>query len=370
MVKIKVVNNSFIYLSVIVIWVVSILIKIKFNGLVFGLNYGLYHPDGALYSVRALDWAGLSETEAATKVSNWYNLHAFKFNTTSPSDLYYANHHLYHEYSTRVLYPLLSVPFVKLFGVPGMLAVPSLSLLTLMLLVAKIGIKQNRQIASLIVIFSVSSSSTVMRWMLSNTTDALLVALFSITGFLLVKRVSSSLWYLAFGILILLSGMTRISVVFWIAIAFVLWFQKLRARSIFIIIMSIVVVIPTLQTHRGSSFLAVEGEKPFLEKLFLYPFYFAKVTFYEIAQLIVIDRIFFLILALCFYVSLKNIHKESSKFFLLILFAGLLTGALNGNVGVNFRYQLPVLFFMCWSLIDNLYFSCNSFKSQNVNEKI
>jgi hypothetical protein len=297
-------------------------------------------------------------------------MHAFKFNTTSPSDLYYANHHLYLEYSTRVLYPLLSVPFVRLLGVSGMLVVPALSLLTLMLLVAKIGITQNKRITAVIVIFLISSSPTVMRWMLSNTTDALLVAIFSIAGFLLSKRFSNSYWYLAFGLLILLSGITRISVIFWIAIASILWFQKLKARSIYVVLLSISIVIPTLLIHQSSSFLAVEANRPFLEKLFLYPFYLVKVTFYEIMQLIVLDRIFFLVCAFCVYLSFRNIHKESSKLFLFILFAGLLTGALNGNVGVNFRYQLPVLFFICWSLIDNLNFSLNSLKRQNVKQEI
>ena len=367
--KLKTKNNSFTYFTVVIIWILAILIKFKFNGLVFGFDYGLYNPDGALYWVRALDWAGLSEIEAATRVSNWYNVHAFKFNTTSPVDLFYASHPLYEEYSTRVLYPLLSVPFVKFFGVPGMLVVPALSLLTLMLLVARIGIKQDKRVIAAIVLFFVTSSSTVMRWMLSNTTDALLVAIFSLAGFLLVKRVSNSYWYLGFGVLILLSGITRISVIFWIAIAAVVWFQNFKARAVFIILLSFLVVIPTLLTHQSSSFLAVEGDRPFLEKLFLYPFYLVKVTFYEIMQLIVLDRIFFLVCALCVYLSLRNIHKESSKLLLFVLLAGLLTGALNGNVGVNFRYQLPVLFFICWSLIDNLNFSFNTFKRQNVNQK-
>jgi len=367
--KLKTKNNSLTYFTVAIIWILAILIKLKFNGLVFGFNYGLYHPDGALYSVRALDWAGLSEVEAATRVSNWYNMHAFKFNTASPVDLLYASHPLYEEYSTRVLYPLLSVPFVKFFGVPGMLVIPALSLLIFMLLVAKIGIKHDKRVIAVIVLFFVSSSSTVMRWMLSNTTDALLVAIFSLAGFLLVKKVSNSYWYLTFGVLILLSGITRISVIFWIAVAAVLWFQKFKAQSIYIVLLSFLIVIPTLLTHQSSSFLAVEGDRPFLEKLILYPFYLVKVTFYEIMQLIVLDRIFFLICTLCVYISLRNIHKDSSKLFLYILFAGLLTGALNGNVGVNFRYQLPVLFFICWSLIDNLNFSFDFFKRKNVNKK-
>ena len=361
--------NVLVFLGVVVFWGIALMIKLKFHGLVFGYDYGLYHPDGALYSTRALDWSGLSEIEAATKVSNWYNMYAFKFNTTSPADLFYNTHPLYAEYSTRVLYPLLSVPFVKFFGVPGMLVVPALSLLALMFFVARIGIMQNKRLITLIVLFLISSSSTVMRWMLSNTTDALLVAIFSVAGFLLVKRISKSYWYIAFGILILLSGMTRISVIFWIAIAAVVWLQKFKARAVFIILLSFSIVIPTLLTHQSSSFLAVEGDRPFLEKLVLYPFYLVKVTFYELVQLIVLDRVFFLICILCIYLSFRNFHKESSKLLLFILLAGLLTGALNGNVGVNFRYQLPSLFFICWSLIDNFNFSFNSFKRQVISRK-
>ena len=360
--KLKFGNNLLVYLTVVIMWVMALLIKLKFNGLVFGFDYGLYHPDGALYSVRALDWSGLSEIEAATRVSNWYNIHAFKFNTTSPVDLLYSNHPLYTEYSTRVLYPLLSMPFVKYFGVPGMLFVPALSLLLLMLLVTKIGIMQNKRFVTFIVLFFVSSSSTVMRWMLSNTTDALLVAIFSFAGFLFLRRTSSFYSYLAFGALILSSGITRISVLFWIAIASVLWFQKFKAQAVYIILLSISIVIPTLLTHQSSSFLAAEGERSFFEKLILYPFYLVKVTFYEIIQLFILDRVFLVVCAISVYLSLRNFHKESSRLLLFISFAGLLTGALNGNVGVNFRYQLPVLFFICWSLIDNLNFSFNSFE--------
>jgi len=362
-------NNLVFFFTIFAIWILAILVKLNFNGLVFGFDYGLYHPDGALYTTRALDWSGYSEIEAAKAVASWYNTHAFKFNSIDAIGLLYANHPLYAEYSTRILYPLLSVPFVKLFGIPGMLVIPALSLLTLMLLVANVGIRQDKRFITVVVLFLLSSSSTVMRWMLSNTTDALLVAVFSFAGFLLVKKVSNSIWWLAFGVLVLLSGITRISVVFWVVIAVFLSSQKLKTRSFYIVFLSILVVIPTLLTHQSSSFLAVEGNRPLLEKLILYPFYLVKVTFYEIMQLIVLDRIFFLICALCVYISLRNIHKDSSKLFLYILFAGLITGALNGNVGVNFRYQLPVLYFICWSLIDNLNFSFDFFKRKNGNQK-
>jgi hypothetical protein len=313
----------------------------------------LYHPDGALYSIRAFDWSGFSELQSAKIVSDWYNVHAYKFNFTTPSDLYYANHPLYREYSTRILYPLLSVPFIKLLGMPGMLIIPALSLLILMFIVAKIGLALQKPLSTLIVTFLFSSSNTVLRWMLANTTDALLAGIYSLVAFMLFKKMSDSGWYVLIGFLVVLSGITRINLLFWLAIGLVLFIYDSKFKGTYVMFSSILVVIPTLLTHSGNSFLAVEGNKPFLEKLFLYPFYLIKVTFYEFAQLFVLDKILFFMCVLSIYFSIKNFGKLSSKYLLIMFTAGLLMGALNGNVGVNFRYQLPVLVFICWSLIDN-----------------
>ena len=354
-------RNIILYLSVLGIWLVTLLIKLKYNGLVFGFDYGLYHPDGALYTTRALDWSGYTETEAAKIVSNWYNIHAFKFNTTKPSDFYYSIHPLYAEYSPRILYPLLSIPFVKLFGIPGMLAVPALSLLILLLVVLKIGMDLNKPFIAFLTLVSVVSSSTVIRWMMANTTDALLVGIFSVSTYCLVRKISSYRWYLVFGVLVILTGLTRISILFWVAIAAVLLIQKNRKKAIFITVVSVLIVIPTLLSNSSNSFLAVEADRSLWQRFLLYPFYLIKITFYEFAQLFVMDRILFFLCALSIYFSFKYINKDSSKYLLLVLFAGLLTGAMNGTVGVNFRYQLPVIAFICWSIIDNTNISLNGF---------
>ena len=354
-------RNIILYLSVLGIWLVTLLIKLKYNGLVFGFDYGLYHPDGALYTTRALDWSGYTETEAAKIVSNWYNIHAFKFNTTKPSDFYYSVHPLYPEYSPRILYPLLSIPFVKLFGIPGMLAVPALSLLILLLVILKIGIDLNKPFIAFLTLVSVASSSTVIRWMMANTTDALLVGIFSVTTYCLVRKISSYRWYLAFGMLVVLTGLTRISILFWVAVASVLLIQKNRKKAVFINAVSILIVIPTLLSNSSNSFLAVEADRSLWQRFLLYPFYLIKITFYEFVQLFVLDRILFFLCALSIYLSFKYINKDSSRYLLLVLSAGLLTGAMNGTVGVNFRYQLPIIAFMCWSIIDNTNISFNGF---------
>jgi hypothetical protein len=340
---------------------VTLLIKLKYNGLVFGFDYGLYHPDGALYTTRALDWSGYTETEAAKIVSNWYNIHAFKFNNTKTSDFYYSVHPLYPEYSPRILYPLLSIPFIKLLGVPGMLAVPALSLLILLLVILKIGLDLNKPFIAFLTLVSVASSSTVVRWMMANTTDALLVGIFSVATYCIVKKISSYRWYLVFGVLVMLTGLTRISILFWVAVSSVLLIQRNRKKAIFITVVSVLIVIPTLLSNSSNSFLAVEANRSLWQRFLLYPFYLIKITFYEFAQLFVMDRILFFMCASSIYLSFKYINKDSSKYLLLVLFAGLLTGAMNGTVGVNFRYQLPVIAFMCWSIIDNTNISLNGF---------
>jgi len=48
--------------------------------------------------------------------------------------------------------------------------------------------------------------------------------------------------------------------------------------------------------------------------------------------------------------SLKN---ETSLRFIMILIATWSIGALNGSIGVNFRYQLPVLPFACAVIFAN-----------------
>ena len=178
----KVSKHFLVYWITFGIWAITVLIKLKYNGLVFGFDYGLFHPDGTLYSTRALDWAGYSEVESAKMVSDWYNSYSYKFNQTKPADFYYSNTAFYSEYSTRVLYPLLSVLWIKLLGIPGLLVVPALSLLTLMLVFAKIGLDLGKSSSALLVIILISSSPTASRWMLVNTTDSLLVGIFSLTS--------------------------------------------------------------------------------------------------------------------------------------------------------------------------------------------
>ena len=61
----------------------------------------------------------------------------------------------------------------------------------------------------------------------------------------------------------------------------------------------------------------------------------------------------FLGIIIAMFVALKGLSDISNQYFVSLLLMGLLTGSINGTVGVNFRYQLPVITFACWVLIQN-----------------
>ena len=35
----------FVYVTVLGLWIIAIIVKLKFNGLILDLDFGLYHPD-------------------------------------------------------------------------------------------------------------------------------------------------------------------------------------------------------------------------------------------------------------------------------------------------------------------------------------
>jgi hypothetical protein len=89
------------------------------------------------------------------------------------------------------------------------------------------------------------------------------------------------------------------------------------------------------------------------EKLSLMPYSALRVGFVEIAQLAALDRILLFIVMISFFLAVKNFRAESSMYFLGVLMSVWAMGALNGALGVNFRYQLPLLIFCCWVIFES-----------------
>ena len=356
-------NRAFPYLLILSIWLIALVTKLHTHGLVYGLDYGLFHPDGTLYTFRSLTWLGKSQAEAGLEISNWYSSYASKRTEFSPSSLYFENNPGWAIYSLRYLYPFLSLPFVALIGVPGMLVVPALSMLILMFCIYEIA-KHFRigNFGILLVIF-LSASITVNRWMFINTADPLLTALVSVALVVYIKRDHLIHWQKMLYLLVFLSSMTRFALFLWVAFGLVLFVKKERIVASIVALIAFLTFLPTLFVDFAPSVLANKSDLPILGKVLAFPISLFRVAFFEIAQLVVLDRLLIFFLFCVTIVALSRWRSESSFFFFAVLISLWFTGAINGVIGVNFRYQLPLIPFAIWVFAENQKYLLASFKA-------
>ena len=349
------------FIIVFLIWIISSAAKLKFNGLVFGFDYGIYQPDGKFYTYRTLDWINRNPLESANQVVNWYKFHGFKMNIFRVEDLVPESSSAYPVISHRILYPLLSIPFVKIFGIPGMLAIPVISFGILLIVVQKIAIKMKKPWFGIGLVFLLSTSPTVLRWMIVNCTDSLLAGLFALVVWTLIKIDNYPIkktWGILF-ILILSTSATRFVLPIWFGVAVILFLNKRTILSAFVITSSTVFSIPALIAQTPTALLPGEKQMPVWNKLFELPWSFLKVITIDFLEFAVLDRILLVILIAALIISFLKIKIVSSQYFLVTFITTYVIGAINGTLGVNFRYQMPLLAFCAWVLLDSTKFSIN-----------
>jgi hypothetical protein len=340
------------YWFILALGLIAIAAKYKYNGLVFGFDYGIYQPDGKYYTYMTLDFINNDPKQSAQSVVNWYATHGYKGNIFQISDLIPDASPVYQFISHRVLYPILSIPFVYLFGIPGMIVIPAISFLCLLLFIQKISNNYNLIHIGVCICIILSTSPTVIRWMIWNGTDALLAGLFSYTVLLLYSlQKNSDQKYFQLFLLIFLTAATRFSLVFWVAIAVVLYFNRKKFLALIIFLISSLCSLPALFSTLGVSILPAEKDQSTLEKISNIPLSFLRVVSIDIAQLAVLDRLFLIYLAVGLLISIFYFRNIASQYFIAILLAGYLLGAVNGTLGVNFRYQMPAIPFCAWSIL-------------------
>lgn len=366
--SLKVIHHpAFSYLLTFLIWALTLVSRLLYNGLVYGFDYGLFHPDGSLYAFRALLFAGFSEFQAGQEVANWYADNSFKAKYEGP-ELYFENNpFLWDQYMTRVLYPLLSTPFVALFGVPGMLVVPAGTYLLVLLVTTRIAVRLNAPIIGWILAILTTSSTSITRWMFANITDGLLLLFVSL--FVLIISGKQGLDLTKYQILLLiilisLSAITRFSAFFWIGTGFLFFINKYIKTSIIVFITSCIAHVPIFLRPFEGHVLPGHNDKSFVEKLLIYPVNLAKVTVYEIGQLFVLDRVLLILIVIAVVISLTRLKEIPAQLFAISAVMLWLTGSINGVLGVNFRYQLPLTPVLLYLLVD--YFSKKAFMQRNV----
>jgi hypothetical protein len=347
------INRQLQWGLVLLITVTAIVSRLQFNGLILDFDYGIYQPDGSHYAYRTLTFLGVDSNAAAERVVSWYQIHGIKNNIFSLSFLTPVNTEAWGLVAPRILYSLLSVPFVYLFGLPGMLAIPVVSFAVLVFCVFRMSELLNKPAVGFLLVLVLSTSPTVLRWMIANITDSLLAALFAAVPLLLMSKIHIRYWFVSITILIVLTSITRFSLPIWLSIAAVLWIQRMRFQSFWVFVLSIVSFLPTFLYMPSSAVLPANAEAGIFTKAFLLVKSFFKVGFIEVAQLGAIDRILLVTLAVALVLALRHHREVSSHYFLAVLLSVWIIGAINGTLGVNFRYQLPVLGFACWVILSN-----------------
>lgn len=340
-------RKQIVYILILVItWAVSVTARLKFNGLAYGFDYGLYQPDGMHYTFRTLNFLGNSEQVSAEMVSDWYANNGIKLSQINPSDLLPENNRVWGVISPRILYPILSMPFVGLFGIPGMLAVPAISFLVLLMTIYVLGRKYHQEGLAVLIAILLTASVTTTRWMISNCTDALLVGVVCVAVLLIISELSDNLKMFMLSTVSILGVLTRFSLPIWIAIALVMFtYRKVRIGAS-IVVSSSLATIPTFLSRPTDAILPGTQDLSGFEKLIALPTSFVRVAFIEFAQLAALDRILLFFLVSAFIIALLHSQEMENRYFLSVAFAVFSIGAINGVLGVNFRYQIPLLPFM------------------------
>ena len=251
------------------ITVIAIISRLKFNGLVLDFDYGVYQPDGSHYTYRTLTFLGIDSSAAAERVVNWYQIHGIKHNVFLPSFLMPENSGAWGLSAPRVLYPFLSVPFVYLLGIPGMLVIPAASLALLVFCVYRMSELRGKQPIGFLIVLVLCTSPTVLRWMIANITDSLLAALFAVVALLLMSKTTLPYWYWGMSLLIVSTSITRFSLPIWIGISVVLWINRMRKQSLWVFVLSTISFLPTFLYMPSSAVLPANAEEGVLTKLVL-----------------------------------------------------------------------------------------------------
>ena len=212
-----------VLLLLVMSWALAVWARILWNGDVYGLDYRLFHPDGACYGAMAFDFAGQGMGGRA-EVAAAYADQGTPRGALGPDMADPAT--CSNGVRPRVLYPLLSVPFVNLLGYYGLLVVPALSWLAAALIPAVLLLRRGLTLAPAIAGLLVIASTSVGRWSVANLVDALLMGIMALSLLVLpIFERKTQWWRLGlFALLVLLGSLTRQSWPTWIAVAAAPWF--------------------------------------------------------------------------------------------------------------------------------------------------
>jgi hypothetical protein len=292
-------------------WLFSVAARLIKSGNVYGMDFGLFHPDGTNYLRFTQDIVDVNIQDST--IYAW----------------------------SRPLYPFLSAPFYSLLGKPGMLVIPVFCYLLLGFVFLQFGNDRKTKIFIAFLYLMLSSSSTLLRWVVADLTDSLHLLLFSLCCLGIYKRWNTK--YLA--TLVILGSLARPMGFLWAALFFSSAVKcKYGQKKSYLILSFIALNLFLLNTLLMAVFGGFgPNPKSLVDQISSVPFNFISLLVVEFGQLIVMDRVLFYFAVLSIALTFFNLRDPWSLIHVSVTFVSFLLSAWIGVWGVNFRYQLPVL---------------------------
>ena len=324
-------------------------------------------PDGIHYELRALRFIGINDYEALSSIRAQYEPTGFSVTE------YFLNPDSWEAalVDPRLLFPLLSVIFVKFLGLAGFFIIPMacFALLVLSPLYFNYKFLDNgqKQFSFVLVILLMTSFYNKFN-ILANTTDGLSAFLIVILSLLLMKNYykRESRWdYFLIPFFCLLACMTRQNEIYvsgLVIIFFLNKFSKDRKVATFITLNSFIFVsswlIFSFARYKNYAIITNSsgqelGGTSLIKDVIGLILRFPQTLFIEFFQLFVRDIGVFMLLIIAILVSfsLKKITLVQ-QFFTWILFSGIILTSLNGSFGSGFRYAIPSIFIATFVILE------------------
>lgn len=295
----------------VLLWALSVSGRLIKSGFVYGLNFELFQPDGGNYLKLTQDLSNFSIQNST--VYSW----------------------------TRPLYPILSIPFYKFLGVNGMLVIPALSLLAVGVIFHYLGASKLDKTILLLCFFILTSSTTVLRWVIADLTDGLHLALFSFCCLGLFRK-----WDFKIMLFIIIVGaLARPMGPIWTALFIPFVFVETGKKKFQLFVLA---VTPSLLFVFNTIIMAIYGgfapsSKSLTQQVMDFPTNFIKLIFVEFGQIAVMDRVLFYFTILTFILAILISQNNWARAHMCVTIASFFVSAWIGVFGVNFRYQLPIL---------------------------
>ena len=226
MIKNSLTNTKFLRISFSICLLLLVLIGhvlVKPAPGVVDINPKLLSDDGIWYSAKSLEFTGIEKQESFDKTIEWWN----KFrsdetpkymNFSVPTDTILIDSF----FGSRVIYPLLSAPFVKLFGFYGLLVVPVLAFSLIWLLLISALIKKST-LAFYVPLVLLAGSTHYTKALVSTAgTDSLLCLLiFCFFYFSTKLEYKPTNQIIVLNLIVFLGSFTKQSVSIWLIFSFI-----------------------------------------------------------------------------------------------------------------------------------------------------